>query len=88
MARFIIDVREADEYSEGHVDGSINISPQELMSGSQKLNDIDKDDEVILYCVSGSRSNVSLNILKSLGYTNVVNGINMDHVNKRLSGAE
>lgn len=80
MGRFIIDVREPEEYATGHVEGALNIPPSELMSGTNKLNAIPKDAEVILYCKTGSRSNVSKNIMQSMGYTNVINGINKDHV--------
>jgi len=80
MSRFIIDVREPSEYASGHVNGALNIPPQELLNGSAKLISIAKDDELILYCKSGSRSNVSKNILESMGYTNIINGINQDHV--------
>ena len=80
MDRFIIDVREPEEYSSGHVENALNIPPSELMGGTNKLYDIPKDAEVILYCKTGSRSNVTKNILESMGYTNVVNGINKDHV--------
>ena len=80
MSRFIIDVREPSEYASGHVDGALNIPPQELLNGSAKLISIAKNDELILYCKSGSRSNASQNILESMGYTNIINGINQDHV--------
>lgn len=80
MTRYFIDVREPEEFSTGHVDDSINIPPAELMGGTKKLDSIPKDAEIVLYCVSGSRSNVSKNILQSMGYTNVINGINKDHV--------
>ena len=80
MSRVIIDVREPSEYASGHVEGALNIAPQELMNGSPQLKSIAKDDELILYCKSGSRSNVSMQILGSMGYTNLVNGINQDHV--------
>ena len=80
MVRFIIDVREPEEYSAGHVANALNIPPSELMSVTEKLSAIPKDAEVILYCKTGSRSNVSKNILESMGYVNVINGINKDHV--------
>jgi len=80
MNRIIIDVREPSEYATGHVSEAINIPPSQLMSGASALNDVPKDTELILYCLSGSRSNVSMNILRSMGFTNVVNGINKDQV--------
>lgn len=80
MSKMFIDVREPYEFASGHVKGAINIPPAQLMSGAKKLKDIPKDTELILYCVSGSRSNVSMNILKNLGYTNLTNGINKNHI--------
>lgn len=78
--RIIIDVREPDEYARGHVDGALNIPPNELLTGAGKLADVPKETELVLYCVSGSRSNVARNILQSYGFTNVVNGINQRQV--------
>ena len=83
MSRFIIDVREPEEYATGHVENALNIPPSALMDGTDKLASIPKDAEVILYCKSGSRSNVTKNILESMGYTNVINGINKDHVSAK-----
>ena len=85
MSRLIIDVREPEEFARGHVDGAINIPPAEIMQGSHVLKDVSKDTELILYCVSGSRSNVSKQILESQGFTNVINGINKDQVNAKYS---
>jgi rhodanese-related sulfurtransferase len=78
--RIIIDVREPIEFKMGHVEGAINIPPNKLMAGAEKLQDVPKDTELILYCRTGSRSAVSMNILQDMGYTNVINGINKDHV--------
>jgi len=78
----IIDVREPFEYNTGHVDGALNIPPSELMSGSPLLSNIGKDTEIVVYCKTGSRSNTSIQLLKQMGFTNLVNGINADHVKK------
>lgn len=86
MSRVIIDVREPFEFATGHVKGAINIPPAKLMAGAKKLQDVPKDTEIILYCRTGSRSAVAANILQSLGYTNLVNGVNKDHVNARFPG--
>ena len=80
MQRVIIDVREPEEYADGHVSGALNIPPSKLLEGAKELANVPKDTEIILYCVSGSRSNVSMNILKDLGFTNLINGINQAHV--------
>lgn len=78
--RLIIDVREPFEYQTGHAKDAINIPPADLMTGADALNDIAKDTELIVYCRSGSRSNVAMQILNQLGFSNVINGINADHV--------
>lgn len=83
MSRIIIDVREPYEYQEDHVEGALNIPPAELLAGAKKLDGIPKDTELILYCRTGSRSSVSIQILKSLGFTNLINGVNAGRVKKR-----
>lgn len=80
MGRIIIDVREPEEYARGHVKGAINIPPARLMNGAKELAGVPKSTELILYCMSGSRSSVAMNILNRLGFTNTVNGINQDQV--------
>lgn len=86
----IIDTREPMEYAMGHVDGAMNISPAEFMSGAflDKLQGVAKDAPIILYCISGARSNTCGMFLKDAGFTNVTNGINQHHVRKLLNDAE
>jgi len=83
MNYVIIDVREPYEFDTGHVKGAINIPPADLMNGSDRLAKIPKDADIIVYCKTGSRSNVSEHILRSQGYTNIINGINKDQVEAR-----
>tara|TARA_B100001245_G_scaffold114048_1_gene83498 strand:- start:366 stop:638 length:273 start_codon:yes stop_codon:yes gene_type:complete len=80
MKRIIVDVREPAEYATGHIEGALNIPPATIMNGAPQLAEIEKDTEIILYCVSGSRSNVSSHILRQQGFANLVNGINMQQV--------
>ena len=80
MSSIIVDVREPGEFVRGHVDGAINIPPQDLLAGSKQLDGVPKDTELILYCRTGSRSNVAMNILATQGYTNIINGINKEKV--------
>lgn len=82
MNIIIIDVREPFEFAQGHVEGAINIPPQQLMTGAPALAHTAKDTPLVVYCRSGSRSAVAKNILSSLGFTNITNGINQDHVRK------
>lgn len=80
MKPIIIDVREPHEYASGHVNGALNIPPSELLAGAKQLESVPKDTPLVLYCRSGSRSNASMHILRSLGYTNMTNGISKQHV--------
>lgn len=83
MKRLIIDVREPHEYEMGHVRGAINLPPSQLMAGAEKIKDIPRDTELVLYCISGARSNASIPYLQQLGFANIVNGINKHHVEKK-----
>lgn len=82
----IIDTREDFEFASGHVDGAINIPPAQFLDGSlpTALKDVAKDQEVIVYCRTGSRSNVVAHILRQHGFTNIVNGVNKQQVEKFL----
>lgn len=80
--QLIIDVREPFEYESGHAEGAINIPPADLMANPTELNRINRDTKIIVYCRTGSRSNASIQILKQMGFTNLINGINAGHVTK------
>ena len=84
MNRVIIDVREPEEYSAGHVGGALNVPPSELLAGSSQLTNVPKDVELIIYCRTGSRSASAKNILSRFGFTNIINGINKEQVEARL----
>lgn len=83
MQRIFIDVREPDEYASDHVKGALNIPPTEILSGASQLEGAPKETELVLYCRSGSRSNTAMHLFKSLGYSNIVNGINKEHIKSR-----
>ena len=80
----IIDVREPEEYQGGHVAGALNIPPAQLISGATQVGSLPKNSNIIVYCRSGSRSNVAMNILSNLGFTNITNGINKEQVEAKL----
>jgi len=67
---FIIDVREEDEYEEGHLVNSVNIP---LSQFRDRLDEIPKDKPVYLHCRSSQRSYNAVRALQHLGYDNVVN---------------
>lgn len=67
-----IDVRSAQEYSEGHVPDAINIPYEEIVTGVADLG-LDLDQPINVYCGSGRRSGIAKESLESVGYTQVVN---------------
>lgn len=66
----IVDIREKNEYEEGHIKDSILI-PLDTLENT--IEDIikDKDSQILVYCRSGRRSAEASKIIKSLGYTNI-----------------
>ena len=66
----ILDVRTPGEYSKGKIEGSINM-PVDTISNEVITTFPDKSKTIYVYCLSGSRSNVAVDTMKQLGYTNV-----------------
>ncbi|MFD2165292.1 rhodanese-like domain-containing protein [Thalassotalea euphylliae] len=66
----VLDVRSAEEFSEGHVPGATNISHSTLADKLSMLPS-DKSQLIVVYCRSGRRAGVAEDILANAGYTNV-----------------
>jgi len=64
----IIDSRTKEEYEFGHIEGAVNIPVDELRS---RLNEIQKDKKIVVYCAVGLRGYLSARILMQHGYDNV-----------------
>lgn len=64
----LVDVREPHEFSSGHIRGAKNIPLGQM---STRLDELDKDAEVILVCRSGNRSGQAARILKRSGFQKV-----------------
>jgi rhodanese-related sulfurtransferase len=72
----LVDVREANEFSEGHVPGAINI-PRGLLEfliwGNVGFpGKVDTNRKIYLQCASGGRCTLAAESLKKIGFTNVV----------------
>ena len=65
---FLVDVREANEYQEGHIPDAVNIPIRTL---AQNLAEIPADQPVFVYCKSGYRAAISTAALQTMGLTNV-----------------
>lgn len=68
----VVDVRTEQEYSEGHIPGSINIPVDEIENRIHELESV-KDEPLLLVCRSGSRSMFAVMILANKGFENLYN---------------
>jgi sulfur-carrier protein adenylyltransferase/sulfurtransferase len=67
----LVDVREEDEWSEGHIPGAVHVPRGFLESRIERVAP-DHAQPVVLYCAVGSRSAFAAKTLEELGYENVV----------------
>jgi phage shock protein E len=67
-----LDVRTTDEYNTGHVAGAIHIPHGEI---GDRIADLisDKNTLIHVYCRSGNRAGIALQVMKKMGYTNAHN---------------
>lgn len=69
-AAMLIDVREPDEWAEGHVAGAKHIPLGQL---SSRLAEVPRDRDVLLLCRSGNRSGTATALLRGQGYERAIN---------------
>ena len=67
----LVDIRERDEWGEGHIPGAVHVPRGHLESRIEQAAP-DRTQPVILYCAGGSRSAFAAKTLEELGYENVV----------------
>jgi adenylyltransferase/sulfurtransferase len=67
----LLDVREADEFAQGHIPGAVFI-PRGFLEQRVEERLPDKQAEVIVYCARGTRSALAAKTLAELGYTHVL----------------
>ena len=65
-----VDVRERDEWEEGHLPGAVHVSRGNLESRIEGVAP-DREQPVVLYCAVGARSAFAAKTLTELGYENV-----------------
>ena len=68
----VLDVRESNEYTTGHIRDSIHIPVGSL---SKRISELEKHKtkKILAYCRSGNRSNNACRILSKQGFENVNN---------------
>lgn len=80
----IIDVRGEAEYALSHYPGAINITVGQIAVDHPQLVNIDKSKQIIFYCAAGGRAEQAKRKLQSLGFNNVINGINEQNLRSNL----
>ena len=72
QADVLIDVREPDEYRQGHLAGSVNI-PRGLLEFQLSSQDAlsPRDLRVVLYCKTSGRAALAACAMQDMGYLNV-----------------
>jgi len=73
----ILDVRTQEEYDSDHIEGAILIPVDEL---ENRLDELSKNDELLVYCRTGNRSTNAVNILQANGFTKIF------HMNDGITG--
>ncbi|MFM1895113.1 MAG: hypothetical protein RLZZ385_187 [Pseudomonadota bacterium] len=67
-----IDVRTVEEFNSGYLEGAVNIPHTEIADRIAALVP-DTNTPIHLYCRSGTRAGMALEILMEMGYQDVVN---------------
>ena len=67
---WIIDVRPSNAYTRGHIPTAKSFPSSEIMS---RLNELPKDQHLILYCETGGRAQSVIRNLEKEGYTRLMN---------------
>lgn len=71
-ADVLMDVREADEYAQGHLPGAIHVSRGMLefkLSSTPAL--ASRDLNVVVYCKTSGRAALAASVMHDMGYLNV-----------------
>src|SRR5215216_2571077 len=71
-APVFLDVRERDEWDEGHIPGAIHVPRGYVESRIEGLVP-DREATIVVYCAAGNRSAFATKSLNELGYQHVVN---------------
>ena len=64
----ILDVRTQAEFNDEHIEDAILIPVQEL---GRRINELSKDDPLLVYCRTGNRSRAAVTILEDNGFTKI-----------------
>ena len=66
----VIDVRATDEFAAGHLEGAVNYNVEDGTL-EQALPSLDPNANYVVYCRSGRRSAVAVDLMKDNGFTQI-----------------
>ncbi len=66
----VIDIRSAEDYGKGHIQGAVNKTTSELLSYYES-NNLEDKEVVVIACYSGQTAGWATGLMHTLGYTNV-----------------
>ena len=81
---FIIDVRTAEEFSAGHIDGAINLPVDRIGEQIKDAKGLKPGSTLLVYCRSGRRSAAAAQVLQQHGYSQVLDGGGIETLSKSL----
>ena len=81
----VVDVRSHLEYWMGHLPGAVCIPVQKIAEELPRRDDVKPGSRILVYCASGARSASATEILKSLGYTRVMDGGGINDARQHLA---
>jgi len=76
----LLDVRTVSEFNDSNIEGSKNIPIKTI---DQRIDSLDKNKPVIVYCAMGGRSSIAASKLKANGFK-VINAGGINSMRKHL----
>ena len=78
----LIDLRDEEDYAEGHIPGAINLLPETIREQIAAV--AQKDTPIFLYCYGGMRSYQAEALLQARGYFHVTSIGGIDRYREEL----
>ncbi len=75
----LVDVRTTEEFSQGHVEGSVNIPLDQVPGRVDEFKSMSQP--LVLFCAAGGRSGQAIGFLQQEGLTGLHNGGGWNDVN-------